>query len=313
MQLTRLMVPESKYNIKCPYSMEADGICVHNTANKASAMSEISYMVGNNNKVSYHYAIDDYRIVQGIEENRNAWHAGDGGNGKGNRNKIAIEICHSTNPDTSLFDKSEKLAAKFIAYKLKEKGWGIERVSKHQDYSGKYCPHKTLDLGWERFLNLIKTELGTIQSETTQPAQPSQIVGYTVKITASVLNVRDGAGTNYKINTTVRKNEVYTIVEECNGWGKLKSGAGWISLNYTTKGSAAPSTPVSAPSSKYVLGLYVVTASALNVRAGAGTNYAIKKSYKKGTRFDTYEIKNNWARTPSGWVCLDYCQLVRKY
>lgn len=313
MQLTRLMVPESKYNIKCPYSMNADGICVHNTANKESAMSEISYMVGNNNKVSYHYAIDDYRIVQGIEENRNAWHAGDGGNGKGNRNKIAIEICHSTNPDTSLFDKSEKLAAKFIAYKLKEKGWGIERVSKHQDYSGKYCPHKTLDLGWERFLNLIKTELGTIQSETTQPAQPSQTVGYTVKITASVLNVRDGAGTNYKINTTVRKNEVYTIIEENNGWGKLKSGAGWICLSYTTKNNVANSNPTTSNSSQYVLGLYVVTASALNVRTGAGTNYSIKKTYKKGTRFDTYEIKNNWARTPSGWVCLDYCNLVRKY
>ena len=311
MQLTRLMVPESKYNIKCPYSMDADGICVHNTANKASAMSEISYMVGNNNKVSYHYAIDDYRIVQGIEENRNAWHAGDGGNGKGNRNKIAIEICYSTSPDADLFNKAEKLAAQFIAYKLKEKGWGIERVSKHQDYSGKYCPHKTLDLGWERFLNLIKAELGTTQSETTQPTQPSQNVGYTVKITASVLNVRDGAGTNYKINTTVKKNEVYTIVEENNGWGKLKSGAGWISLSYTTRNTEVTST--SSNSSKYALGLYVVTASALNVRAGAGTNYSIKRTYKKGTRFDTYEIKNNWARTPSGWVCLDYCNLVRKY
>lgn len=311
MQLTRLMVPESKYNIKCPYSMNADGICVHNTANKASAMSEISYMVGNNNKVSYHYAIDDYRIVQGIEENRNAWHAGDGSNGKGNRNKIAIEICYSTSPDADLFNKAERLAAQFIAYKLKEKGWGIERVSKHQDYSGKYCPHKTLDLGWERFLNLIRSELGTTEPENKQPAQPSQNVGYTVKITASVLNVRDGAGTNYKINTTVKKNEVYTIVEENNGWGKLKSGAGWISLSYTTRNNESTSTP--SNSIKYVLGLYVVVASALNVRSGAGINYSIKRTYKKGTRFDTYEIKNNWARTPSGWVCLDYCNLIKQY
>ena len=58
---------------------------------------------------------------------------------------------------------------------------------------------------------------------------------YRVKITASVLNVRKGAGTNYSIATTVKKNDVYTIVEEKNGWGKLKSGAGWISLSYTTK------------------------------------------------------------------------------
>ena len=69
------MVPASKYDIKCPYDMEAEYITVHNTANKASARAEISYMIGNNNKVSYHVAIDDKEIVQGIEENRNAWHA----------------------------------------------------------------------------------------------------------------------------------------------------------------------------------------------------------------------------------------------
>ena len=58
---------------------------------------------------------------------------------------------------------------------------------------------------------------------------------YKVKITANVLNVRNGADMKYKVNTTVRKGEVYTIVEEKYGWGKLKSGAGWINLNYTNK------------------------------------------------------------------------------
>ena len=68
------------------------------------------------------------------------------------------------------------------------------------------------------------------------PDNPSNIESsYRVRITASILNVRKGAGTNYSISTTVKRNEVYTIVEESNGWGKLKSGAGWISLSYTTK------------------------------------------------------------------------------
>lgn len=71
-------------------------------------------------------------------------------------------------------------------------------------------------------------------STNTTTAQ-SSTTNYKVKITASVLNVRKGAGTNYGIATTVKKNEVYTIVEEKNGWGKLKSGAGWISLSYTTR------------------------------------------------------------------------------
>ncbi|MBO5956905.1 MAG: SH3 domain-containing protein [Bacteroidales bacterium] len=58
---------------------------------------------------------------------------------------------------------------------------------------------------------------------------------YMVRITASALNVRASASTGSKVNTVVHKNEVYTIVEEKNGWGKLKSGAGWISLKYTKK------------------------------------------------------------------------------
>lgn len=63
----------------------------------------------------------------------------------------------------------------------------------------------------------------------------STFKSYKVKINTNVLNVRSGAGTSYKVNTTVKKNEVYTIVDEKNGWGKLKSGAGWISLAYTKK------------------------------------------------------------------------------
>ena len=179
MKIVRMMVPASKYDIKCPYDMEAEYITVHNTANKASARAEISYMIGNNNKVSYHLAVDDKEIVQGIEFNRNTWNAGDGKNGKGNRKSISIEICHSTNPDINKFLEAEKLTAKYIAYLLKQRNWGIERVKKHQDWSKKYCPHKTLDLGWERFLNLIKEELGEVKTEEEQvkeATKPSNIV-----------------------------------------------------------------------------------------------------------------------------------------
>lgn len=153
------LVSADKYAIKCPYEMQPEFLVVHNTANDASANNEIAYMLSNNNKVSFHYAVDDIEIVQGIEENRNAWHAGDGGNGEGNRKGIAIEICYSKSGGEK-FDKAEENAAEFIAYKLKEKGWGIDKVKKHQDFSNKYCPHRTLNLGWERFLNKIRKYLG---------------------------------------------------------------------------------------------------------------------------------------------------------
>ena len=160
------LVNASKYNIKCPYSMNAEFIVVHNTANDASANNEIAYMISNNNKVSYHYAVDDVEIVQGIPENRNAWHAGDGGNGQGNRKGLAIEICYSKSGGER-FDKAEENAAEFIASKLKEKSWGIDKVKKHQDFANKYCPHRTLDYGWERFLNKIRNYLGEAPANTS--------------------------------------------------------------------------------------------------------------------------------------------------
>lgn len=76
-----------------------------------------------------------------------------------------------------------------------------------------------------------------VNQDTKQ--ETSQGLPYKVKINTAELNVRKGAGTNYPIVTTVHKNEVYTIVSETmNGktkWGRLKSGAGYISLSYTVR------------------------------------------------------------------------------
>lgn len=162
MNVIKDLVPRSKYNIKSPFTMNPEFYVVHNTANDATARNEIAYMKRNNNKVSYHYAIDDKEIVQGIEENRNAWHAGDGGSGQGNRKGIGVEICFSRSGGPR-FIEAEKRAAKFIAKRLHERNWGMDRVKKHQDFSGKYCPHRTLDMGWQRYLNMIKSELDKLK------------------------------------------------------------------------------------------------------------------------------------------------------
>ena len=158
MEIIKNLVNPSKYSIKCPYAMKPTRIVVHNTANDASAKNEVSYMVRNNNQVSFHYAVDDKQIVQGIPENRNAWHSGDGGNGKGNREGIAIEICYSKSGGAK-FTKAEENAVELIVDILKRYGWGVDKVTKHQDYNGKYCPHRTLDLGWERFIEMIEDKL----------------------------------------------------------------------------------------------------------------------------------------------------------
>lgn len=135
------------------------GICVHNTANDASAKNEISYMVGNDKQTSFHLAVDNVEVWQGLPLDRNGWHAGDGATGIGNRKYIGIEICYSKSGGEK-FHKAEDNAAQLIADMLKERNWGIDKVKKHQDFSGKYCPHRTLDLGWDRFIKMVEAKLG---------------------------------------------------------------------------------------------------------------------------------------------------------
>lgn len=158
MQITNVICPESKYAIKCPDITEKDGICIHNTANDASAMAEISYMLGRPEKVSFHVAVDNCRVVTGLPFERSCYAAGDGRYGKGNAHKINIEICYSKSGGEQ-FEEAEDLCASYVAMLLKQYNWGIDRVYKHQDFANKYCPHRTLDMGWERFLNKIREHL----------------------------------------------------------------------------------------------------------------------------------------------------------
>ena len=65
--------------------------------------------------------------------------------------------------------------------------------------------------------------------------KPAKFAPYKVQVTADALNIREGAGTNYKIKGCIKDKGIYTIIEENNGWGRLKSKVGWISLAYTKK------------------------------------------------------------------------------
>ena len=226
MNIVKNLVSQSKYSVKCPYSMTPEFIVVHNTANDASAQNEVKYMVSNNNQVSFHFAVDDKEIVQGLPLDRNAWACGDGANGKGNRKGVQIEICYSKSGGIR-FENAEKNAAKFIAQLLKERGWGVDKVKKHQDFSNKYCPHRTLDKGWASFVNMVKDYL----NELNKPTQVNQTKTFLVEIICNELNIRQQADFNSKVVGTVKRGEVFTIVEEKNGLGKLKSGVGYISMN----------------------------------------------------------------------------------
>lgn len=182
-EIKQNLVPTSKYDIKCPYSMTPIGITVHNTANDATAMNEINYMIRNDAYNSFHYAVDDKEIVQGLPLDRNGFHASDGANGTGNRKTIGIEICYSKSGGDK-FIKAEQNAVDLIVYLIKKYNWNISCVKRHYDYAPdkKYCPHRTMDLGWDRFLKMIKDKLE--DKPTPQPTPSNKIeVGSKVKIT----------------------------------------------------------------------------------------------------------------------------------
>ena len=168
--ITRVNLPQSKYSIKCPHPMDPIGVTVHETGNIASAMAEISYMQGNNRFVSYHFAVDDYRAVQGLPLNRNGWHSGDGASGRGNRRTIGVEHCYNWNGRTTTENDSvnnpkyrksidngvELIANLFIQYPQ----WGApasgKNIWQHNHHDGKNCPQRIRqERRWNEFVGRV--------------------------------------------------------------------------------------------------------------------------------------------------------------
>lgn len=174
--IVSMPISSSKYGKKCPYSMRPQYITVHNTANDASARNEVSYMRRNSSSTSYHVAVDDKEVVIAAPFNRNCFHAGDGRYGTGNRKTIGIEICYSRSGGAR-FDAAEDNAARYIASLLKAYGWGIDRVKRHYDWSRKYCPHRTMDRGWTRFLNMVRSYMGLPAASIPSGGEGTSSVG----------------------------------------------------------------------------------------------------------------------------------------
>jgi len=155
-------------------------ITIHNTANeKSTARNERAWLVNPSNTAtaSYHIVIDDREAIECIPTNEVSWHAGDGsGSNSGNRTSISIEICESGRYERTLENASDLVAAM-----LKERGWGVEALRRHHDWSGKICPRLMYDngtwKGWYNFKDNVAAKLAVLnkQEETdmeTRPAQP---------------------------------------------------------------------------------------------------------------------------------------------
>lgn len=287
--IRKMELPQSKYNLKCPYTMQPIGIVVHNTANYAPAVNEISYMQRNDTYTSFHFAVDENEAIQGLPLNRNSWNSGDGIYGNGNRKYISIEICRSTS-NTDLFLKAEKNGAILTALLLKRYGWGIEKIRKHQDFNGKYCPHKTLDLGWNRFLNLVKAELYKLNKTPSIPKTKSY---GEYRLTVDSIYIRQTPnGTKIGV---LRDKDRHEIIDRQGGWAKLRN-IGWVAYQYMEKVDN---------SYKSKLGTYDLTVSSLYYRSNPnGEKIGIIRSYKQ---YEVVDVYGPWAKIKGyGWSAFKY-------
>lgn len=310
---------QTSYSNTSAYSNRPlDYIVIHYTAGTTSRTGvayNTAVMFSNPSiYASADFIVDDTTAVQFNPDikNRYCWHCGDAKNyNKGgsyygacqNYNSIGIEVCSSnkTGQMTAANDNNYYFteavinkAVELTKYLMQTYNIPADRVIRHYDVTGKYCPgikgwnEDSGDVSaWKAFKarltgastssttatatttstdNLYrvrkswsdsKSQIGAYKSLDSAKAvtdknngyyvfdgkgnivYPKTESSYMVKITADVLNVRQGAGTSYPVVNTVKQNEVYTIVEESNGWGLLKAYQkdrnGWISLNYTER------------------------------------------------------------------------------
>lgn len=216
MEIKQNLVSSNKYSIKCPYNMTPKYITVHNTdnANAASAKNEVSYMISNNNKVSFHVAVDDIEAIQGIPFNRNAWAAGDG-NGKGNRESIHVEICkNKLGANNATFKKCEDNAVKICAKLLKQFGLGIDRLKPHKYWSGKNCPSTT---NFNEFKAKVEKELNGSSVSSASNKYKNGDYNRKARTTAN-LNIRTERNTSSKIVKTIPKGTILEVNYCLSNW-----------------------------------------------------------------------------------------------
>lgn len=245
------------------------------TSRKGSAINTAHWFMNPQCQGSADYIVDDEEIVQynADVENYYTWHCGGvkynnkGGKMMGkvlNSNSIGIELCSNNklkkmmpgNHESYYFTPSTlDNAEKLIKHLMAKYNIPVSHIVRHYDCTGKLCPGVigwNADSGsekeWEKFK--ARFEGSNLIAEDTKKDRPKKSAipplklfiehktktqSNRIKVTANVLNIRKEPTVKAMVVGAIKKDEVYTISEEKNGWGKLKSGAGWINLYHTRR------------------------------------------------------------------------------
>lgn len=313
-------------------------VVVHYTANPGSSAAANAnyYQSGNLNGVSAHYFIDEKGIWRGVREKDIAGHCGKWVNTTyltdcRNDNSIGIELCcksmsgmkasQLTGYEDDLYIENEtiKYAVELIRDIMKRYDIPVNRVIRHYDvHSGrKMCPRPFIGDDINRYYNISGNSkwrefLSMLSTVSTSPVveNPNYTPPFEVKVLIPDLNYRSLPSMSGRV-LGVTGIGTFTIVEFKDGWGRLKSGAGWIWLLNTTYCTISTSEPT-------VPFMVRVDITDLNIRTGPGTNYAVT-GHKTGIgSFTIIEVKDGkgstsgWGRLKSGagWISLDYAKRI---
>lgn len=190
----------------------------------------------------------EVQVYQTLPFDYAAWGVGNGSKGSYNYKPayIQFEICEDSLKDEVYFNRAFEVAAEFCAYLCNKYNLKVENIVSHAEshkrgYGSNHgdCDNwlKNFGKNMDWFRGEVEKKLGktTETSTTEQTKVVGKAVNYLVKIASpdGSLNVRKEPDAKSAITAVVKNGEVFTIVRESKGWGKLKSGAGWISLNYT--------------------------------------------------------------------------------
>ena len=261
-----LLTKHNKNKISMPGKMSGKviGVTLHNTPDLKNVYDDAEQYTratynGNMGTVRVHYYVDDLGAWQNLPLDNQSWHAGQSGkkaqygSHKGNAQTISIE-CIMKSADLSVEEnaKARDNSARLVAYLLNKYNLTINNLYTHNywvnirngrtgtvDYLNKLndgykgCP-LYIRPKWDDFKSLVKKYMKELSSEP-QKAPETTFKSYKVKIICDELNVRKTPKfDDSDIVTTVKKGDVYTIVDEKTvnktKFGKLKSGVGYISL-----------------------------------------------------------------------------------
>ena len=282
----------------------------------------------------------DGRISLCVEEKNRSWCSSSAAN---DQRAITIECASGLNEPYEMNDKVYQSLINLCVDICKRNGkkkllWFADKnkslnyipkademvLTVHRWFANKSCPGDwlysrlgdvatkvTAKLGGTTTTEPEKTPDTTTNTDTTTNNFPA--VPFTVNVKIDDLNYRGQPSMDGAVKGQTGKG-AFTIIEVNNGWGKLKSGAGWIWLGnpqYCTIGDTVKtSTPVFSP--------YKVRVSIkdLNIRKGPGTNYASNGFCPVGVYTIIEESDGagatKWGKLKSGagWISLDYAKRV---